>query len=846
MAHNGGVRTSLGPLAVQRLLVAGLACTVALCGFLLWMLRSRDPRGRGPQAAAASATIARTAEPERPSSVSAPRTSTDASEHTREVAPETPGLARADGPEEAFDPGAIRGRVLCEGKAVPDVELRLFDASLERRERRAPLSETKSDAEGRFRFRGLEPYARHVLQAQREDYLPREETLYPGHAEELELERAAEVSGKVLDAASRQPLSGIEIALERWNFGAEGMRERVSALSDAHGGWRLPWAKPGMESFTVLRPGHVPERHEFQVVAEGSSGYEILLGDKRVVELELYALESGAPLAGTEVLCDGVLAKSDARGHLAVPLAPSGVVEETLRLTLALPDGCSTQLRVGPSQPGGLLRVPLTRGGSVRGRVLDAHGAPVSGAQVRLAGGGRAPSNLGLPEGFWLNPARNPARSGADGSFHLAGLPPRDGPVELRASHPEHPPGRSEPFAFARLGQEVTLEIRLAQGGTVTGQVRLDGAPAPLRVFWESAEGNGWTRANDRGDYRIVGVPSGELALRARLDEEDEDVPRAEDQEVWIEEATETVADFELSSRRALIRGRVLDTSGAPVADAEISAWPSVEDDEWMGEQPEAECAADGSFALSVPDTPGLAFDLTAESGPRRARVREVRAGGPELELVLPALVPVSLRVVDALRHEPVLGFQIYWRDSDDGEFVRLAQGGRRFSPGPDGTFLAELPAGRLDLVVAARQQGFVPARRDGVELGPAGEPATLEFELDLGVELELALTPPPSGDLLRHLQRGRIVFIHDDQWADRKRGGDYYQQEARNPQTLRVDGNGVARLKAMPSGSYRFTGGPPGMVFRPARLEVPAVTHHRLEVAVELQPVQKPPDSDD
>ena len=95
MAHNGGVRTSLGPLAVQRLLVAGLACTVALCGFLLWMLRSRDPRGRGPQAAAASATIARTAEPERPSSVSAPRTSTDASEHTREVAPETPEIGRA-------------------------------------------------------------------------------------------------------------------------------------------------------------------------------------------------------------------------------------------------------------------------------------------------------------------------------------------------------------------------------------------------------------------------------------------------------------------------------------------------------------------------------------------------------------------------------------------------------------------------------------------------------------------------------------------------------------------------------------------------------------------------------
>jgi hypothetical protein len=452
---------------------------------------------------------------------------------------------------------------------------------------------------------------------------------------------------------------------------------------------------------------------------------------------------------------------------------------------------------------------------------------------VRVSGGGRLPSALVIPDGFWLNPPRGVARSAADGSFELRGLPPREGQLELRAQHPAFPPGRSDPFWLATLGASAQVDVHLARGGAVEGRVRLDGEPAALRVFWSAEGGAGWTRANDQGDYRIEGLPSGDVSLRARLDHEDEDVERPEDLLALVEEGKTVRADFELARTSAWIRGRVLDARGEPVARAEVRATPSEEDAEWFGEEPRTESEADGTFALAVPERSGLAFDVWAESGPRRAHASGVPVGDEHVELVLPALTTLSLRVVDALRREPVSGFQLYWRESDEGEFERLVQGGRRFAPGPDGTFLAELPSLRLDLAVSARSQGYVYASRKGLDLfGPA--PQTLTFELERGVELTLVLTLAEStAGALAQLQRGRVALASEDQLADRERGGDFFQQEVRNAQALRFDTNNQAVIPALAPGRYRFLSPPKGFEFEPPEFELPAVAQHRLELTL-------------
>ncbi len=843
------MRRKADPLFAQRLLLAGLLGTLALSAVLLWMLRAGATRGRASAAAPVNARATAPVALEEPALLSA-------EEVAESAAGAAPAPARAElarEPDEsapdddalAFDPSAVYGRVRHAGAGVADVELRLFRGELGRRERTVPLAQTRSDADGRFRLRGLAPHTSYALHAQHPDYAPTSETIFPGHAAELELERTVVVTGRVRAAASGQPLAGIEVALDCQHYDSAGMRERVSALSDAEGRWRLPWAEPGIESFLVQRAGHAPERREFQVRPEGGADYEIVLDATRALELEVYALETGATLAETELLWDGILVRTDARGRLSVPLAPGTSSEDPLALNLGLPEGCTTQVRRTPPSGGALLRVPVARGGALRGRVLDAAGGPVPGAELRLGGGTRLTTELGLPEGVGLNPPRNSSRSGADGRYELTGLPPRGGKVELRAFHPEHPHGRSDPFEFTRLGEERELDLTLSAGATITGTLRVDGEPAALGLYWEGADANGRTRADDRGAYRVRGVPAGPVSLRPRLEGEDEDLGRAEDREVLAVEGGTLVEDFELAAQRASIRGRVLDTRGQAVAGARVSAWLD-DEEQWSGEiNPRAECDAEGRFELAVPDAPGLEFELSASSGARRAGAHAVRAGA-ELVLVLPELATLRLRVVDALRHEPVLGFQLYWRDSEAGEFARLSQGGSRFSPGADGTFLAELPAGKLDLVVSARALGYVPARLDGLEL-PGGRESGAEFELELGLELELELgTDPSDSEVLRQLRRGSLTLATAEQWAERERGGDYYRREVREAQVLRVDSSGVARVKALASGRYRIYGLPKGFQSQPRELDLPAVTHLRATMTIApAQPKKAAPSGD-
>jgi hypothetical protein len=641
----------------------------------------------------------------------------------------------------------------------------------------------------------------------------------------------------------------VGVALECWHHAAERFEALVVSTSDADGRWRLPWAELGIERFLVLRPGHLPEAREFQVTEDGSGEYEILLGGEELLTLDLYLLEDGTPLADTPVLSDEVRVHTDASGALVLPLSKSALAEGSLRLALALEGGPQTQgrLDLAPERrPSGRLRLPLARGGTVTGRVLDGNGAPIEGAQLRLTGGGRLPMGLGFPEGFWLNPPRGGARAGPDGRYALTGLAPREGLVQVRADHPEHPFGRSEPFEFARLGASVERDVRLERGATIAGEVRVDGVPASVRVYWNGERGSGWTRSNDQGAYRLRGLPAGELGLRPRLEDEDEDLPRAEDQTVFVEDGAELRLDFELDGGRQWVRGHVLDSLGAPVAEAEVFAMASESEglgdsgSEWMSEEAHTESADDGSFALAVPDRAGLVLDVWATSGPARTAVSGVRPGEREVELVLPALAPVVLAVVDSVRREPVLGFQLYWRTSEDGRFERFAEGGRRFSPGPDGTFLAELPVGRLDLAVAARAQGLAPARREGILVSQASG-ARVEFELEPGVELTLELELPeaPAG-LLQQIQRGRLALATEEQWRQRERDGDFYHQEVRNGQALRPDANGRVRLDGLASGPYRFINTPKNIVLRPRTFTLPPVAHHQLAVKVLPEPEKR------
>ncbi len=832
---------STNPLGDQRLLVAALLGAVLLSTALFFALRTRGERPveerAPPVAPAVSATEVLPVPPGAPGRAGAESERAELASEPARPQGELEGAA-----EDGFDPGAVYGRVLgSPDSPVAGARVLLLSGRWELREQARPLSEGTTDDAGRYRFAGREPHERFLVLVQAQGFLPETETTFPGHGQEIELEPAATIRGRVFSAATREPLSGVEIALGCEHWGASGFEELARSTSDAQGAWQLPWAEIGIQELLVTRPGCLPERRDFQVSADQAEGYDIYVGAGPELELEVYRLENGTALPETELLANGCRVRTSAAARLVLPLPP-GLSEDGFRLTLAGEGWCTTQGRVQPFEGLSLLRVPLSRGATIAGRVVDGDGAPVEGALLRFSGGGRSNSNFEsrrasvAPSDFWFNPPREPVRSAPDGRFALTGIPPRDGNAEVRAVHPDYPSARSAPFSFAP-GERVEVEIVVTRGGLLHGRVTLDGEPAPLRVYWTGALGSGWTQADDRGEYLCRAVPCGELTVAARLEDEDDEYPRAEDRQVWVEEGARVECDLALASNLAVIAGIVRDELGSPVTGVEVQAAAQSDDDDFEYTA-SGDTEADGSFELRVASRPGVRYYLAAEDGPRRAFAEDVAPGTSGLELVLPALARLPLRVTDRLHGDPVQGFQLYWRDSEQGVFERLHQGARRFSPGPNGLFVAELPAGRLDLAVAARAQGYAPARLDSIELRPGDESRTIEVALERGVVLELAFELQPGAEplILSELQRGRVSLSTEEDWADRERGGEYFHQEVRVAQALRIDPQGHARVGSLAPGRYRFFGTPKVVVLHPPLLDIPAVERHAATVRAELR----------
>jgi RNA polymerase sigma factor (sigma-70 family) len=92
----------------------------------------------------------------------------------------------------------------------------------------------------------------------------------------------------------------------------------------------------------------------------------------------------------------------------------------------------------------GPLTVQLAPAATVAGRVLDAEGQPIAGAQVTLSHGGDSARELDR----FLAQRRGPARTGADGRFQISGVVPglsiglqlRKGSTALTFPRPEKPP----------------------------------------------------------------------------------------------------------------------------------------------------------------------------------------------------------------------------------------------------------------------------------------------------------------------------------------------------------------------------------------------------------------------
>ncbi len=351
----------------------------------------------------------------------------------------------------------------------------------------------------------------------------------------------------------------------------------------------------------------------------------------------------------------------------------------------------------------------LQAGAWLSGTVRSARGAGLKGAVVTVQAF-HAPASEG---------SFGREETDAKGRFEIVGLEP--GIFHVAAYHPGFAPAFAQPV---RVDGPVSIDLTLKDAATAIGRlVDGDGKPAGGTIWMEAVEG-GFPLPGDV--LRAVAGPDGRFRLR--------DLPPGTHRagvsargyaqksiEFETRERSETdLGDVSLETG-SVIRGRLRDAKGSPVAGARIQAVPA---------------DSQGGFAMDVTDGAGgflLAgleegwYQLWAAVGGAHRASREQHTGGEPIEWALESTGALAGEVVDA-SGQPVNWFHVVARPVGGGPMGWLSPrstGSRAFR-------IEDVLPGRYALQVSASEYAdavvsdvAVTAERTTevgrIRLGPAG-----------------------------------------------------------------------------------------------------------------------------
>ncbi len=406
----------------------------------------------------------------------------------------------------------------------------------------------------------------------------------------MELERAATVVGRAVDAAGRGvPMAWVQAAVVP---GGEG--PPAGALTGPEGTFALRPVMPA-ESYALQarKTGFLP--------AEGRAVTARPPAQTPVEPLVLLAVRpvvgrvgqpDGLPLAGAEIRVTKArsaearsLPWARARRPVAEPQAisdPRGHFEIAEILALALdvvvtrPGFARAELRGFQVSPGAgpvdLGTIVLEPGAGIVGRVTDPDERPITGAAIYRVLHLRRPVGELADE---LRAEEPDAETGADGIFTLSDLS-EGSPVHFLVAAPGF---LSRTVRGIRPPTPAALVIRLEPGARLLGQVvDEEGRPVPgagIETTWQpTVPGHDLpagaptirsVTADHEGRFEISDLPAGRLSLAVEasgfrtVEKLDFSLPLPEDEEVIV-----------VLERGATLRGRVTTTEDEPVAGVRV------------------------------------------------------------------------------------------------------------------------------------------------------------------------------------------------------------------------------------------------------------------------------------
>jgi protocatechuate 3,4-dioxygenase beta subunit len=536
----------------------------------------------------------------------------------------------------------IAGVVLSEENGRP------IDCALVHAERREGPQEISggfacTDAEGRFGIRGLShgtfevgvEHARFISAGSVEVTLEERQKL---GGLVLYMRRGLQVSGRVTDAATGAPIPGARVTA----YAKDSARQRGSLRrierADGEGRFVLGGLAPGRYELFWGAPGYPSDSRRLVEVAEETlSGVELTL-DRGGTIVGTVRDAAGAAVGGAKVSARPRVPTASwdpVRGHGRTTADASGrfqIVglepESLYDLEVAHGRGSSTLVsgvRAGLRGKGNRIEV-VVPGGTVRGRVLDAHDRPVKDGWFFVRGvvAGREETFPG-------------ARTDENGAYETVHLPPGDYTFDVRAKD------LRSAQKDVRVEEEGTapVDFILQDGGSASGRV-VDDQGRPVAGARVQAEAQGAIRI-----YTIATDITDEEG-RFHLRWSDQQLARITADREGFESGSlrrpDGFGDTYILPRSAVIVGTVRSQDGDPVPEASVTAVRNAvgkaDEDEWWDAR-DATTDSMGRFELRV--------------GPGDHSLKAVAAGHATKQLRLLAVTPgerregVSIEMVAAV-----------------------------------------------------------------------------------------------------------------------------------------------------------------------------------------------------
>jgi len=247
---------------------------------------------------------------------------------------------------------------------------------------------------------------------------------------ELVLGRAAaRLSGRVV-GGNGEVLADTRVTLRT----LDGLSATRVAWTDAKGLYAFEDLPAGLVEIDVDHPDHGPTARQVELVGEDARAeLDVELVPGWAIDVEVLEESTGQPLSGVSVEGGGAHARTDEDGRVTL----TRMMEERVRVEVRAEGYGLRELsvsRLGADRRS--LRIELSEGGSLRGRVIDYRGDPVAGVELLVTAADG--TELGRP------------RTDAQGRWALAGVPAGD--VWVTA---DPPVDREEELAPAELRTDV-------------------------------------------------------------------------------------------------------------------------------------------------------------------------------------------------------------------------------------------------------------------------------------------------------------------------------------------------------------------------------------------------------